>query len=453
MPVLPPLLLSQGSTPVVKLQLAPAPLPEPWQEFYHDQYKRNYYYNPLTKVSVWVRPKATSTKLPPSVKSRNETVPDDVSRRPVDRRATAPDDMISPSSIKPCTQTFPVSPKRSPRIAHRERVRDGPPAAIPSNGHNTGVVRGNEQATPSLVVRQKELPALPPRSPERVHARSSPAARDLPPLPPKNSNTLPPLPPKEREEFAGPNRNSAPNLPPKLPPKEDSVRQLPKLPPKEERSLPPLPPKEDRPCPPLPPKEEALVPPATGTDRTKKKKRIVEYEDCFPQHDNHHSPSHNAPPQLPSKVPPPRLPEKNPGGPITNGTSPAEPPPPPPIPAINIPSPPPPPPPGLPPPPSPNVSAMRRQTSPRQTNPNSSPSLGGGRPFTAGDLAQAKTFLRKGEDSPVGPRRQGSSSGNELVDVFTRSLDSRMNSIRAATCPHSSDEESEFEDVDDEEWD
>ncbi len=62
---------------------------------------------------------------------------------------------------------------------------------------------------------------------------------------------------------------------------------------------------------------------------------------------------------------------------------------------------------------------------------------------------QAKTLLKKGDDSPAAPRKHG----NELADIFTRSLDSRMNSIRAATCPNSSDEESEFEDVDDDDWD
>jgi hypothetical protein len=33
------------------------PLPAPWQEHFNEQYHRPYYYNPMTKESVWERPK------------------------------------------------------------------------------------------------------------------------------------------------------------------------------------------------------------------------------------------------------------------------------------------------------------------------------------------------------------------------------------------------------------
>ena len=70
-----------------------------------------------------------------------------------------------------------------------------------------------------------------------------------------------------------------------------------------------------------------------------------------------------------------------------------------------------------------------------------------GRPFTPADLSHARTLLKKSENSPDLRR---STVGGGLAGVFANAIDNRMNSIRRAVTD--SDEESEFEDVDDD-WD
>lgn len=290
----------------------------------------------------------------------------------------------------------------------------------------------------------------------------------VPTLPPKEPSTIPSLPPKEPEK-----KNPIPSLPPKEPEKKSFI---PSLPPKEqEKALPPMPqrqtngnipplpmkesssptPETEKPVPHLPPKPQgpSSVPNVTSTPPVAKKgrKHIVEYED-FPIRQPPKSKTKTEVPELPEKMPAPAAAPPPPQLPVTNGAPPT-------LPVMNgngAPSPPPPPPVGVPvpPPPPPNAPPSPLPTA-QKAPPNrnqSSSSDEGGRPFTANDLAQAKTLLKKRKEVPEEDRRNpGASSG--IAGVFANAIDSRMTSIRKAMVDSDS-EESEFEDIDDDdEWD
>jgi hypothetical protein len=73
---------------------------------------------------------------------------------------------------------------------------------------------------------------------------------------------------------------------------------------------------------------------------------------------------------------------------------------------------------------------------------------GSGRPFGAGDLQAARTLLRRRAETTPEPREQTSG----IAGMFANAIDTRMSSIRRAVVDSDS-AESEFDDVDDEEWD
>lgn len=471
------------------------PLPEPWQEHFNEEYKRPYFYNTITGVSVWERPK-----------------------------------LLEPQSQR--TNSLPNKPAiQSPKMSNKRRVQNRPLPAPPENNTvvktqsgvpphrrfsdqvgSTSSLLGKRQVQP--LPRTEEVPDnTPPQLPPTDRRADPPQLlprdrmvstnkRALPPLPPKDdeiqvTQSLPPLPSKESWQGIQKEKNAPPPLPqrgssvqesrgrpiPPLPPKEPDEgaitstvrgRPLPGLPPKE-RELPPLPPKDDRPLPPLPPKvpgqHEATPPPVPGPgpeagQRERKRKAVVEYENNVLLKEKEgrrgiatatREPVAVPPAQLRGKAAFPPLPEKTP--------APNAPPPPPPVgqsipapppPPVGIPAPPPPPigipappPPKVPPPPSPTPSRGSRERKP-PTNESSSE----GRPFTANDLQAAKTLLKKTltpENSPD-IRRHTVGHGGGLADVFASAIDTRMTSIRKAMVDPDSDE-SEFEDVDDEDWD
>lgn len=225
-----------------------------------------------------------------------------------------------------------------------------------------------------------------------------------------------------------------------------------------EKPLPPLPPKPKSPSPP----PKVVEPPLSSNKKPKKK--IIEYED-FPI--RHPKAKTNVPP-LPKKEdtdgeaaaapPPPPLPVANgapppPAPPTVNGNASGGAPPPPPPPPVGVPAPPPPPP-NAPPTPNPVAAlagAGSRKAPAAEKRTQSTSSEDGGRPFTANDLAQAKTLLKKRKEAPEEDRR-GSAPNSGIAGVFANAIDSRMMSIRKAMVDSDSGE-SEFEDVDDDDWD
>ena len=357
------------------------------------------------------------------------------------------------------------------------------------HGRNIGKIEPPAKEVPQLPTRSDSqirqgrgaLPSLPPKEEDPSRLMPSPAhkARSMGrspnvgrrgPVPaPPNEVQQPPQETTVQKQFV---RNSIPSLPPKEPDQEKALPQIPQV--KTNGGIPPLPPKEaeppmspdaGKPLPPLPPKPASPSPPRAfsppgipATTNKKTRKNIVEYEDFPIRH----------PPKSKSNVPP--LPEKDsavslPPPPAVVATPPV----PPPVPAVNgvpppppvmngggAPPPPPPPPVGVPlPPPAPpsappttSNAASSKRSAPARTQ--SSSSDDGGRPFTANDLAQAKTLLKKRKEAAENERRPATSSG--FAGVFANAIDSRMMSIRKAMVDSESGE-SEFEDVDDDDWD
>ena len=75
-----------------------------------------------------------------------------------------------------------------------------------------------------------------------------------------------------------------------------------------------------------------------------------------------------------------------------------------------------------------------------------------GRPFGAGDLQAAKTLLRKRAETTSSGGSSSSKESSGIAGVFANAIDTRMMSIRKAVVDSDS-EASEFDDVDEEEWD
>ena len=369
--------------------------------------------------------------------------------------------------------------RESSKKRGRGRVQQPLPAVpdqgdIKQNGYHSNTLPLRRSSNSS----ERDLPPLPPKEDTPV------IRRGLPPLPPKedtpvvrrdqpSKQAIPPGVPTRGGSSAPGNVNRPPiriptpelssrgessqdkvqrSLPP-LPPKEDipvrkgSIKPRPKPPPKAtpsiQNGLPPLPPKEDsKPLPPLPPKTDEktspLQPPLKPSSQAKpKRKRVVEYEDTVLLHQADSKPQPNMPP-LPEKEPP------QPSVAVSGG----DPPPPPPPPPVGVPMPPPPPP-SAPPPPSPLVGKPRGPSHSVSTpSPQGSPSAGG-RPFTAIDLASQRTMLKKREAERK-DRRNTAPSG--IAGVFANAIDTRITSIRKAMVDSDS-EESDFEDVEDDDWD
>ena len=353
----------------------------------------------------------------------------------------------------------------------KEETSDPRPVKSISQRRNTENKRNFVRNVPDI----KETPALPSKDVPAVPGRGG-SRGALPALPPKedspshvarspNMNRRPQMPLPEKQEPGNRfQRKGTPSLPPKEP--EKAVPQLPQKQPNG--SIPPLPPKEmsppvaqeaEKPLPPLPPKlpKSPSPPPKAGpppSSNRKPKKKIVEYED-FPIRQPPKS-KMNVPPlpekedKVPAAAPPP------PPVPVVNGAPPPPPPtqnggapPPPPPPPVGVPVPPPPPP-NAPPSPNPAAAFSRKAPSTERTQSTSS-NEEGGRPFTANDLAQAKNLLKKRKEMPEDDKR-GSSANSGIAGVFANAIDSRMMSIRKAMVDSDSGE-SEFEDVDDEDWD
>ena len=500
--------LSHTYTHIVAKKLSSAnlltPLPEPWQEFYDERYKRCYYYNPQTQQSSWERPVAPPTSLPtpapPQPVAKSPRVPvrsDTVQGRPLPAAPGSDSGDRSPESTKSvrrmsdlsgsmsprqkkAQQPLPALPDKEEKPRHRRnteygrnvgridpQVRDAPPQ-LPVRGQSESHVGRGRGALPALPPKEEDPSRLTTSSPSHKSgsmSRSPNFGRRGPVPAPPGQLTQPQQ--KEDAPLKRFQRTTIPSLPPKEP--EKALPQIPQI--QTNGSIPPLPPKEaelpippetDKPLPPLPPKPaspsppRAISPPGVAASSKKSRKNIAEYED-FPI---------RQPPKAKANVPP--LPDKEPAA--STPAAAAPPPPPPPVPVVNgapppppvvngsgAPPPPPPPPVGVPVPPPPPPSAppsnpTRSAASPKQPPPartQSSSSEEGGRPFTANDLAAAKTLLKKRKEVPETERRPAANSG--FAGVFANAIDSRMTSIRKAMVDSDSGE-SEFEDVDDD-WD
>lgn len=222
-------------------------LPEPWKQYYSQEHRRYYYYNPLTEATVWERPRVSSKEerkcmtLPPRRSTKIRPLPE------VPPSTAA----VTLDSDVPSSSTFAT--KRSSRESTSEQEQ----------GKKVSM---KDRALPSIPPRETTRPQLPlpkedsapqqPTQPNFRERRSSPAkdgpragpasapvpsreegsARSLPPLPEKEDaeqKPLPPLPARSGE-------SAGPKLPPSLPTKEDSGKKaLPSLPPKNEEVPPP----------------------------------------------------------------------------------------------------------------------------------------------------------------------------------------------------------------------
>ena len=406
----------------------------------------------------------------------------------------------------------PLPPKEESSI----RNRDLPPlppkshegSASPSHRH--GMRKRPPMPLPEEPKATQPFSALPPKVPEQTNRGQHP----LPPLPAKEDKRSPPLLPEKSDDDRAVhhqppvaavhfksfmNKKQGERQPPPLPEKAEDETTVPHQPPvavdhfknkkQGERQPPPLPEKAEdetavphqppvavdhfknkkqgeRQPPPLPEKaeDETTVPPQhvgplkSVSNKKKPRKKVVEYED--------HVLLHQAQKKKEDIVQPPcpPLPEKEASPPPTvNGLSPPPPtvdttfltppasvgsvPVPPPPPAVGVPPPPPLPPAG-PPPPSPMMPHSPKNDPSKSLEPPGSPSSG--RPFSANDLSQARTLLKKRDAPDPGLKKNPVASG--IAGVFANAIDERMSSIRKAVVDSDSDE-SEFEEVDDEDWD
>ena len=407
-------------------------LPAPWVEFFDENYKRTYFHNPLTKQTVWDRPKGPPQPGEPRPRPHSvSTIPDPMTQR----RGASVSPRLGGRRDRPLPELPPkdTSPSRGPppMLPHKE-PSPGPAATMPRQFPRNDAP-SLPSREPSSQSRTRPLPNLPPRNDPRggmpplpakdpplptrdnMPSRSLPG-RGMPPLPAKD---MPPLPTRDREMPPVPTRDrEMPPLPakdiPRLP-----VKDIPPLPAKD---MPPLPPKDDKPIPFLPPKEPTnnFAPPSFGR----------------------HQMESNEPagmPPLPSKGPPAPPPppiimtEAAPPPPPAGGG----PPPPPPPPAVGVP--PPPLPPTLSSQQPPRAKTMPSKSRPPPVDPSS------GRPFDASDLLKGKSLLKKRLESDLPPPPK--SSGG-MGDLLSSAIDQRLTSIRSAM------EESDDEDFDEmDEWD
>ena len=350
-------------------------LPPPWQEFFDDNHKRPYYYNPQTGESVWERPKPpTSAPDPPPI-SKSQTLGPKTGNKssftnrplpsiPQSEVTVTSNPRLSLDSGTSCASRGPTARKGSEPLFQRPL----PDLPQKNTGHSSRPLpllpgKGEQQlpnarGLPNLPSKDKTTPPnLPKKGSSRPEQRDFSAPPPLPskqpsPTPdrhnfplPTTSNPLPPLPSKQPSSkpyhhdipFPLPTQPQQPlstNLPPlpskiennsipPLPPKNDmppsTSNSFPPLPPKDQNSIPPLPPKEDGPSmsvPSLPPKEPTTNGYSSQSPEALiRKHRPVEYMDTVIQ---------VAPPTppLPTKAIPP---------PPVIGTG-GGPPPPPPIP-------------------------------------------------------------------------------------------------------------------------
>ena len=486
------------SLPLTAGVSSPSPLPHPWQEFYNEQYKRNFYYNPETGARTWERPAALPAPPKPHPQPQVSEQTKRIQQRPlpslpgqegagpepsgpapsmIKKRQTMPAGSARPLSAKKRDIPLPSLPEKTqseqnmangihPSLPSRGGVGDRPPAPLP--GQNEA-----PQPSRSTPASSGGPPALPPSNRARRHGSVCTATRGRAPLP-------------------GEEQTHQQQPPPVL--RTSSQRELPPLPPKEEEKKPappPLPVKEDQP-PPLPsprpspapsPKHQPQLPANEVTQRKSRNKMIIEYEDvpafrpkkktAPPLPEKEAEPvqapptrEKGPPPPLPEKeappaatttsarVPPP-LPEKETPTPVSSPpVTPSHPPPattaaapptapvPPPLAPPTTGGPPPPPPPGIPPPPSP--LAPRAHTT-RSSQPDTSSS--GGRPFNASDLLAGAQRLKKVEVSQEMRKNAVPESGGGLEGTLNRAITNKFKNVQY------SDSEEEFEEVDDEEWD
>ena len=404
-----------NSLPSPSSPAAPNTLPAPWVEYFDETYRRTYYHNPLTRQTVWDRPKAP---LPQPTEQRPRphsmsTMPDPNQRRGAPasprlggRRGDRPLPELPPKDLSPSRGLPPSLPPKEPS--------PGPAATMPRQFPRHDVPPLPSRNEPSSHSRNRPLPTLPPKN--------EPMSRgSIPPLPAKDG-AFPPLPVRDRDmpgRDPGRGMSHLPNRDfPPLPSKD--VSPLPT------KDMPPLPPKDDRPLPFLPPKEPAnnFASPPPPPVVLGRQRHQMESEPA-------------AVPPLPSKGPPAPPP---PPPIITAEAAPPTgggPPPPPPPPAIGVPPPP------LP-PTVPSEQIARAKTMPSKSKPPPvDPSSG--RPFDATDLLKGKSLLKKRAESDLPPPPK--SSGG-MGDLLSNAIDQRLTSIRSAM--YESDDE-DIEEVD--EWD
>ena len=461
---------------------SPGALPHPWQQFYNDQYQRNFYYNPETGASTWEVPMAPPTtpkphpqpqiaeqtkriqqRPLPSLPGHEEVEPEPANPSPsvIKKRQTMPSGSARPQSVKKKGVPLPSLLEKTTEQSmangfHPLQGGDRPPAALPGqveSPHNTASSEGP--------------PTLPPTNRSRRHASVCAATRGRPPLP---------TPADEYNQHPSVLRSA-------------SQRELPPLPLKEEEERkpvpPPLPVKESQPA--VPPHHPSPAPspkhilpqhqqPVEAGIARKPRAKVMEYEDAPAFKPK----KKTAPPPLPNKEaepvqapptrergPPPPLPEKEtssvwappplpeketlPAAPKIASSPPFSPfhtpptatptaPVPPPPPAVG--GPPPPPPLGIPPPPSPMTPRSR------DTRSHSEATESGSRPFNANDLLAGAQRLRKVEVNNQEQMKTVPEVGGGLEGTLNRAITNKFKNVQY------SDSEEEFDDVDDdEEWD
>jgi hypothetical protein len=458
---------------------SPGALPHPWQEFYNDQYERNFYYNSETGASTWERPAVPPTtpkphpqpQIPeqtkriqqrplPSLPGQEEAEPEPASPSPsmIKKRQTMPSGGARPPLVKNKGMPLPALPEKTTEQSmangfHPSRGGDRPPATLPGqveSPHNTASSGG--------------IPALPPTNRSRRHASVCAATRGRPPLPTPadeliqhppvlrsaSQRELPPLPTKEEEERKPvppplPAKESQPALPPHrpspkhIPPQHQQpvgagmarkprgkvveYEDAPAFKPKMKTALPPLPNKEVEPVQAPPIRERGPPPPLPEKEMSSiRALPPLPEKETLPA-----APEITSPPFSPFHTPPTATP-----------TAPVPPPPP----AVG--GPPPLPPPGIPPPPSP-MTPRSRDT--RSRSEASVATESGNRPFDANDLLAGAQRLRKVEINDHEQRNTVPEEGGGLEGTLNRAITNKFKNVQY------SDSEEEFEEVDDEEWD
>ncbi|CAI8056032.1 hypothetical protein GBAR_LOCUS30528 [Geodia barretti] len=177
---------------------SPGALPHPWQQFYNDQYQRNFYYNPETGASTWEVPMAPPTtpkphpqpqiaeqtkriqqRPLPSLPGHEEVEPEPANPSPsvIKKRQTMPSGSARPQSVKKKGVPLPSLLEKTTEQSmangfHPLQGGDRPPAVLPGqveSPHNTASSEGP--------------PTLPPTNRSRRHASVCAATRGRPPLP------------------------------------------------------------------------------------------------------------------------------------------------------------------------------------------------------------------------------------------------------------------------------
>lgn len=439
-------------------------LPPPWQEIYNDQYKRPFYYNPVTQARTWERPTAPTQPKTQTIPQSNEQtkriqqrpLPSVPGQQPTDTTAAPSPNTLRKRATMPNTQSRPTTMKKRevPLPSLPEKTQEQPKNMPNGLVHSRGGRHGGSMSD---------------HAPAAIPGQGDTQRNTLPSTP-KTSDSPPELPPTNRARHASVTTASRPRGPVPIPgianPRQvapvlrsSSQRELPPLPPKEQaKEVPPLPLKEDISQPPQPSPQHKVAQPNEAGPPKRNRKNSVEYEDApvfktkktappLPKKEDEHPEvkqtlhTQGPPPPLPEKdieVPPlpekspppqalPSLPEKEVSSRVispahvTNSHAPPPPPPP------QAGGPPPPPPLGAPPPPSPNIQSSRQIRS--HSEAVISPSDSGGRPFSANDLLAGAQKLKKVEMTPDMRRNTVPQVGGGLEGTLNRAIADKFRNV------------------------